>query len=337
MTELLNTDSKLVRPGELYKILPNGQWEFFVDSSALREFLDCEAKFELRYIQRIMTRGREFKMDIGSWWSGTLELYYNALRAGSLSKTDVVDFASHVWDNRKMEELKIDSPKSYEDFGGKAGGVAMALEYYEWASPLDAARWRIISVEEGSGRLRELLVGETPHVKAYYIVKPDLFVVEDGVLTPIDHKTKDFINLRLIHDYKPHLQTLGYVFAGQELARSLNLDVQCDRTTINVAARKVPKTKDSIKPRFMRFPVQYSVDQITAWRTRVVRACERLRYCIENNIFAWNDNSCHKYAGCSYRPIHSQPEGSWPIVISSSFVKGPIWTPYLTDGEREED
>jgi len=332
----MGTIPKLVKPGELYKILPNGQWEFFVDSSALREFLDCEAKFELRYIQCIRSRGREFKTEIGSWWSATLELYYNAFRSGSLTRSDVVDFASHTWDDKNMDELQVDVPKSFADFGGKMGAVAMALEYHEWATPLDTARWKVISVEEGSGRLRELLVGETPHVKAYYIVKPDLFVVEDGVLTPIDHKTKDFINPRLIHDYKPHLQTLGYVFAGQELARSLGLDVQCDRTTINVAARKVPKTKETNKPRFMRFPVQYSVDQITSWRTRVVRACERIRYCIENNIFAWNDNSCHKYSGCQYRPIHSQPEGSWPVIIQSSFVKGEPWVPYLTDGEEED-
>lgn len=325
--------NELIKPGQLYEVLPDGSWNFFFDSSMIRTFLECEQMFKYRYIDRIGLKGRNFKMTIGSWWSSTMELYYNAHRAGNVTLVDVVEFAAHTWDELQMDELGKDQPASLQEFGGKNGAVVMATEYFQWARPLDLARWEIISVEEGTGRKRELLITDgRGDVRVYYIVKPDLFVIEDGVLTPVDHKTKDYINPKMIHSYKPHHQMLSYINAAQELANQLGLKTTVDRCTINVAARKTKKNDSAA--RFQRIPVQYSQAQIEEWRHRVIEAARRLRYCIEHNVWAWNDNACHVYSGCTYRPIDSQPPGARAAIVKSSFVEVPIWTPYLTEEEQ---
>lgn len=328
--------SNLIKAGQLYEILPDGSWNFFLDSSMLRQFLECEQSFKYKYVDHIRLKGGpNFKMAVGSWWSSFMELYYNAHRAGTnLKLVDVIEYAAHAWDELNMDALGAEYPASLQEFGGKNGAVVMATEYFQWARPLDLARWTVVSVEEGSGRLRELLITDgRGDVRVYYIVKPDLFVIEDGVLTPVDHKTKDFINPKMIHSYKPHHQMLSYINAAQELASQLGLKTTVDRCTINVAARKVKKNGDSA--RFQRIPVQYSQSQIEEWRHRVLEAARRLRYCIYNNVWGWNDNACHVYAGCMYRPIDSQPPASRQVIINSSFVKGSPWTPYKT--EEEED
>src|SRR5260370_1206636 len=80
----------------------------------------------------------------------------------------------------------------------------------------DENHWKVLSVEEGAGRKKELLVGETSSVRVYYITLPDLFVLVDKTnLVPVDHKTKDYIDPRLQHQFNPHLQTCGYIWAAR--------------------------------------------------------------------------------------------------------------------------
>jgi hypothetical protein len=332
----MTTTSKLVKPGTLYEVGPDGRWNFFFDSSMIRNFTDCEAYFELKHVRNIGTRGRAWKRDVGSWWSATLELYYNAMRAGDLTLSKAIEFALHAWEELNMDEFAVSHPSSYADFGGRKGAAVMIGEYFQWAAPLDSTYWKVVSVEEGAGRLREVNVGENRQVTVYYIVKPDLFVLEQDVLVPVDHKTKDYIKPRLIHDYKPHQQTQGYIVAAQELANALGIKTTVDRCLLNVAARNQPGPRAKQQERFARYPVYYSQYELAEWRKRTVATATRLRYCIENDEWLWNDSACHKYSGCVYRPIHSAAPNSRELVIKASYVQLEPWTPYKTDDEEGE-
>lgn len=337
-TTLVSATQKPVTPGQLYEIQPDGRWAFFFDSSTLRDFTNCEMLFYEKHVRNIRPRGqRKPKTDLGSWWSRTMELYYNALRVDDLTLQNVIEFALHSWDEMKMEEIKVAYPKSYADFGGMQGAVLMATQYYENYVNVDARDWKIVSVEEGAGRLREVMVGEDEQVLVYYIVKPDLFVIENGkFLCAVDHKTKDIIKSDLIHTFKPHQQLMGYLVAGQQLATQLRMDVTVDRSIINVAARDEPGPRSKNQNRFMRIPVTYTQDQLQQWRVRTVESARRMRYCFERNFFQWNTDACHKYGGCEFRPLHSQDRNAWPISINANYDKVAPWVPYKTQQEEGE-
>jgi hypothetical protein len=326
----------IVKPGTLYEINKrDGKWDVFVDASMLTTFLDCEQKFQYKYRDNLRVKGAvNFKMELGSWWSRTMEMYYNAFRQGDLSKEEVSHYALQAWVDRKMDDFEPAVPKSFSEFGGKGGAVLMALRYYDETHAYDEAHWQVLSVEEGAGRKRELLVGESDKVRVYYITLPDLFVLVDKTnLVPVDHKTKDFIDTRLQHQFNPHLQTCGYIWAARCFATQLGMQVTTNSCIINVAARDEPGPRSKNDQRFKRIPVHYNPSQLDAWAARVLNAGERLRQCIERNEWQWNGESCHKYAGCEYRPIDAAPPDARLQVIKSAYEERERWVPYIADDE----
>lgn len=325
----------LVKPGQLYEVLPDGRWAFFFDSSTLRTFTECEQMFFYRYVKNYGVRGRAFKTEIGSWWSHTLELYYKSFQAGDLTVDKAADFALHVWAEKQMPALRARYPKSYADFGGENGAIVMVVQYYAKMNPVDERHWKVVAAEEGAGRLRELKVGEDDKVVVYYIVKPDLFVIEDDkYLMPVDHKTKDYIWPKLIHTFKPHQQLMGYIVAGQQLAHEVGLShLVVNRCAVNVAARREPGPKAKERDRFTRYPVQYSASQLHEWRVRTIEAARRMRDCFERHAWQWNDSACHKFGGCNYRVLDAQPPEAREQIVKATFDIGEIWTPYKTDEE----
>jgi hypothetical protein len=327
----------IVQPGQLYEIAPDGKWCMFFDASMLKTFLDCEQMFEYKYIKHLRLRGAvNWKSELGSWWSSTMQYYYNAFRQGDLNKELVAEVALQAWSDRKMSLFEPAVPKSYADFGGEAAAVLMALRYYDETHVYDESHWQVLAVEEGAGRKRELLVGETTKVRVYYITLPDLFVLVDKVaLAPVDHKSKDYIDTRLQHAFKPHLQTCGYIWAARFFAAQLGLNVVTNHCVINVAARNEPGPKSKNDQRFKRIPVHYSPEQLDHWALRVLKAGERMRECIETNFFQWNDESCHKYSGCTYRPIDAAPSDARLQVIKSSYAEKEPWVQYTPDEEED--
>lgn len=325
----------VVKPGQLYEVGPDGVWNFFFDASMLKTFLDCEQMFKYKYINHLRQKGQvNWKSELGSWWSLTMQYYYNAFRNGDLTKTLVPELALQAWADRKMNSFEIHVPKSYADFGGHSAAVLMALRYYEETSDYDNNHWRVLSVEEGAGRKRELLVGSSATVRVYYITLPDLVViVDERNLCPIDHKTKDYIDTRLQHQFKPHLQTCGYIWTARYFAKQAQLDLTVNSCIINAAARNEPGPRSKNDQRFKRIPVHYNPEQLDAWALRILKAAERLRVCIETDFWQWNDESCHKFSGCDYRPIDSAPADARLQVIQASYSPREPWVQYTPDSE----
>lgn len=329
----------VIKPGEIYQIQPDGRWDIFVDHHMIAGFGKCEAQFELRHIQHLRTKGFvSFKTFLGQWWSQAMELYYKALRADpdNLTRLLAIDLAAEAWKDCGIDAAEKQYPSSYEKFGGSAGYVGMMNQYYDFSYQYDRQFWKLIGVEQGFGRHREVMVAENNKVRVFYTGKPDLMIIENGRVIPVDHKTKDAIDVSLSAQFKPHAQTAGYIVAGQILADKLGL--QCpklDRVLINVAARNeptdAPRNGKPKRPRYLRIPVSYSQQEIDHWRTQILLKATRLRHCIETNEWIWNDSQCHIYGGCEYRDIHNKPEGSWPIVIQSNYIKTDPWVNYETE------
>ena len=327
----------VVKPGQLFEAAPDGKFNMFFDASMLSTFLDCPQKFEYKYVQHLRLKGAvNWKAELGSWWSSTMQYYYNAFRQGDLTKELVADLALQAWTERKMSDMAALVPKSYAEFGGEAAAVLMALRYFDETHNYDANHWTVLSVEEGAGRKRELLVGETSKARVYYITLPDLFVLVDKRdLCPVDHKTKDYIDPRLQHAFKPHLQTCGYIWAARFFARQQGLEVTTNSCIINAAARNEPGPKSKNNQRFKRIPIHYNPEELDSWANRILKAGEAMRECIEIGFWQWNGESCHKYTGCEYRPIDAAPSDARLQVMKSSYVEKEPWVQYQPDTEED--
>lgn len=358
------TTTPKTEPYQLWKVLPDGRWEFLFDSHTVADFSKCEQYFDYRHLQHLRSRGRGgAAMNIGSWWSRCMEYLYSHLKNaqdkielapltdhhlnevyGPPTMADALKYAAAAWSELNMDELEKTSPKAWKTFKGRDGAIVMTSRYYETTFQHDVYNWRIIAVEYGFGLRHEVLVGENDQVVVYYMGKPDLVVLSKGddQLMPVDHKTTDYIKGDTQKKYKPHPQTVGYIYAVNTLAKTLGIERKlCDRCCINVGARNEPTDKPRDggppKPRFTRVYPCYNPQEVEEWRQALVAKASAMRSAIEGEFFFRNESACHLYAGCEFRGICAVPLASRNIIIKANYDEAEPWVPYSISSDEDEE
>ncbi len=331
-----------IKPGEFYKIRPDGRWEIYSDASMMGTFGVCEAMFYESYVQCLAPKGdRPFARDLGSWWSSVCEHIYTAdFNSKRLDSKEIVDMSMKVWNELQMDELEKYHPRSFKEFGGRYGALQMIAEYAQRQLPIDYQTWKIVAAEASFGRNREVQIGETDKIILYWMGQPDLFVLSGERLFPVDHKSIAYIDANTSRKYKPNIQIPGYVVAGQTLAKSLGYEISVDRAIINCVARsdRTDKSGDSKHPRFKRIPVTYTPSELEEWKRRRLLQAERVRHCFEFNEWLWNENTCSNFYNkpCPFQNIHEKPPDVRSVVIGADYVKREFWIPGRSKNETEE-
>jgi PD-(D/E)XK nuclease superfamily protein len=336
------------KPHSFYQILPDGRIEFYIDASMMKDFSHCESYFHLKHVQRKKLKSANrgimpFPMAIGSWWSQVMESFYNVMRdGGEITQQDITDLAMRAWVLCKIDDSAIASPKDFESFGDIAGAVLMLNEYYRSQYIIDKQSWKIVGVEEGFGLKKEIKLGETRQCVVYWVGKPDLVVVENGRLTPVDHKTVSRIDGRTISRYKPSSQMPGYVFACEELAKQLGFEVRVDRCVVNICSRSRPSDNPrngKPKPRFIRAYPNFSREELTEWRNQMVSKCDRLATCIKTGVWNWNETQCHNFymRPCDFLKLHSSTPSARDVIMLADFEEARPWKPYEPEGKVEDE
>jgi hypothetical protein len=336
------------QPFQFYKILPDGRFEFFVDASLLKSFSLCEAYFHLKHIKNLRPKSlavtKPFAMAVGSWWSDVMEQFYNAIRDGrALDRMAIEGIALSAWASNGLEACAAMEPDRFEKFGNLAGAVLMLKEYYDSQYLIDVQNWKIISVEQGFGLKKEVLLGETRSSVVYWIGKPDLVVVENNSrLTPVDHKTVTRIDGMTTSRYKPSTQMPGYAYACEIIAKQIGLDVRVDRVIINICAREKPSDNPrggkAKKPRFIRAYPNFTREEIAEWKRQVIMKCDRLAHCLRTNEWAWSETTCHSMymRPCEFLKMHSITPSARDTVLLADFQESQPWVPYQTAKEIDE-
>lgn len=345
---------KLEKTFSFYRILPDGKYEFFVDASLLKSFAQCEAYFYLKHVKNLRPKGlaitKPFPTAIGSWWSDVMESFYNALRdkreltCASIQNptdNDIAQIALQAWANNKLDDCAAAEPDKFVSFGDLAGAVLMLNDYYNSQYLIDRHNWKIIGVEEGFGLKKEVFVGETSRVVVYWVGKPDLVVVENDRLTPVDHKTVSRIDGYTTSRYKPSTQMPGYVYSCEVIAKSLGFSVRVDRCVVNICSRSRPTEKPrsgNKRPRFIRAYPNFNREEINEWRKDVVNKCERIRHCLMTGEWNWSETTCHNMymRQCDFIKLHSSPPSARDIITLADFAEGKPWVPYQV-AKSEED
>jgi hypothetical protein len=346
MTASTPTLETPLKPHSFYQILPDGRLAFYVDASMIKDFSHCESYFYLKHMLRKRLKSSQqgimpFPMAIGSWWSGVMEQFYNFMRAGKdITKDDVQAFALISWAECKIDESATASPDAFKSFGDLSGAVLMLQEYYTNQYLVDRQNWKVIGVEEGFGLKKEIKLGETRSCVVYWVGKPDLVVVENSRLTPVDHKTVSRIDGYTISRYKPSSQMPGYVYSCEELATQLGYSVRVDRCVINICSRSRPSDNPRSgkpKPRFIRAYPNFSREELSEWKQQVIARCERLATCIKTNTWLWNETQCDNFymRPCDYKKLHSSTPSARDIIMLADFEEGRAWKPYEPEKGEE--
>jgi hypothetical protein len=331
-----------------YEILPDGRMAFYIDATLVKDFNICEQRFFYRHIRNLRSKrlgGKEvkpFSMAIGGWWSDCMEEMYNQLGSNiALSAAQIQQIALVAWAANDIDESAKAQPDQFDKFGDLAGGVLMLQQYYDSQYAIDRSTWKVLGTETGFGYKNEVLIGETNKVVVWWVGKPDLLVIEGDRLLPVDHKTVTKIDGRTISKYKPGPQMPGYCFAVETIAKSIGVERRVDRCVVNICAREKPSDKPrdgKRKPRFVRALPQYTKEEITEFRTQMLRVGERLRHCLMTQDWLWRDSACHNIymRPCEYLQVCSNTPMSRDIVLASSFEYSPPWRPY-THEKKEGD
>lgn len=331
-----------IKPGEIYSIRPDGRWNIYLDASMASAFGICPQYFYYSYVRNIQPKGdRPFARDLGSWWSSIMEEIYNAQFKGIfLEPMSLVNIATAKWVELRMDELEPLHPKMWKEFGGRYGALTMIAEYGARQLPIDYKTWKIIAAEASFGRNREVMIGETDKIVLYWMGQPDLFVIFNDRIMPVDHKSLSTIDNFTSRKYKPHIQIPGYIIAGQVLLKSLGYELPCDRAIINAVARKDTTTKDGEdikKPRFKRFTVSYTEAELDEWKKLRLRQAELIRESFERNLWLRNENSCSYMWGksCAYQNVDEKPPETREVVIKADYIVRPAWIPGKSKTEKE--
>jgi len=331
-----------IKPGQFFKIRDDGKWEIYLDATMAGTFGVCEMMYREAFLERLVPKGdHPFARDLGSWWSAVMEQIYNAeFNQKRLDSKQIVDLSMKVWNELQLDELEKYHPRSFKEFGGRYGALTMIAEYATRQLPIDYQTWKIIAAEAHFGRNKEVCIGETDKIILYWMGQPDLFVLSNERIFPVDHKSIAYIDANITKKYKPHIQIPGYIIAGQIIAKQLGYDLPVDRAIINCVARtdRTSKSGESKYPRFKRISVSYSPSELDEWRSRRLRQAERLRHCFEYNDWAWNEYACSNIWNkpCQYQNIHEKPPEVRPVVIKADYIQRDFWIPGHRKSENGE-
>lgn len=334
-----------VKEHRFFERSSDGHYTFFVDATLLKNFSHCESYFELHHVQNLRPKGfatsKPFPMAIGAWWSDVMESFYNALRDKKDITNDMIQqFTLEAWVKNDLDLCQAANPEKFDQFGDLPGAVLMLQDYYQSQYLIDKQNWKIVGVEEGFGLKKEVFIGQSKRVTIYWVGKPDLVVVENDRLTPVDHKTVSRIDGSTTSRYKPSTQMPGYVHSCEVIAKQLGYDVRVDRCVVNICSRSRPAEnprKGSKRPRFVRAYPNFNREEIEEWKRQILIKCERIAHCLETGEWGWSETSCHNFymRSCDYLKLHSSPLSARSIILEADFIAAKPWVPYQPQNEED--
>lgn len=163
----------------------------------------------------------------------------------------------------------------------------------------------------------------------------DLITNSNGASRITDHKTSSIDGESFIQSFILSSQTIGYVWAAQQLYPTLNVSGFC----LNCIRLKKPTGSVGLMERgprggppaldFFRAYFDYSSERVEKWRTDTVLMIEDFLHSVSRNAFPLNDSACfNKFGKCQYHDVCTidDPRVRERLLQSDSF-KAVTWNP----------
>lgn len=293
-----------------------------IDSSMLKDFVDCPSKFYLRHVLGLKKKGikifDEQRYGFGTAWHKMLEVYYTT-RTNENEQAAKVAALSTLQNWPKSLRPEVDKKKR-----SKERIIKMFFEYLEtWAE--QDKNYEFIRQEQ------------------FFDVLIDGYLRWMGRIDGIRYNIKR--KKKLVWDYKTATTMGGHYFDGHEIGfqfpgyviSASEMDTEyIDEITVDVLYVLVASHQ------FFRRNFHYSSARLEEWKRNVIMWLDQIRELLEKHLYEpemWrkNWNECTRYGLCQFFDIHSlAPTGNTRLNVLENDYIVDRWDPSgSTDDETD--
>lgn len=314
-----------------------------VDNHLLSTHRACPQHFIHAHVEGYKAKGiaqgqsqRNWFLEFGILLHSMLEEYYIRFRD---PKFDPITWAGErglaIW---KENDMNVHADhKEYKLIGGVHGFIALLVQYATvFSAQNELLRVLGTEISFGSGLEVPLLneADENSDYEYYLSGRMDVIVDDGYFICPMDHKTMGTFRgdpaLRFINDEGP----TGYIFAlrtvlPQFISEGEILKRDCSKILMNLIC-KAPLPNPS--ERFRRLPLRKTVEQLEAYRQRMITSCGRLLADITSYAEGWavtrNTHECQNWMHlqCQFFDVcRQQSHEAELITLNNAFLKTPLW------------
>lgn len=262
-----------------------------IDSSMLKDFMDCPSKFYLRHVlglrPKILSPKIQAKFDWGTCWHDVLFHYYRA-DADPVTALEALERSYPVYITPETDRYKRSKDRMIQQF----------FEYHE--------RWQKRADEFEILRHEQYFDVYSDKVDLRWCGRIDSLrrVVRNDKIRVWDYKTSSAMGPTYFDQHELGFQFPGYVWAAQQMFTD-----EVKEITVDVMYT-ISKSHDF----FMR-TFRYDEIRTAEWISNVKMILDRMGHLLENHLWEpskWekNWNECTRYGYCQFFPTHAlNPRG----------------------------
>lgn len=317
---VVNQEGKeLLESYGLYPQIPDA-----MDSSRLKDFVDCPSQFYLRHIlglrPKILTPDYTGKFDWGTCWHFVLEAYHRdsddpsqgdiEKALATLEETYPEYLTPDIDKYNRSKERMIKQLFAYHEKFQSANAEYEILrheQFFDYYSEEDDLRWcgRIDSIRRK---------------------------IRGGTIRVWDYKTSSAMGSNYFPQHELGFQFPGYVWAANQMFTDEVLDITIDvMYTISRSFEFFRRTF-----RYDQYKRAEFVQNVKYWIKQIHYLCANHLY----EPWAWgqNRNECTRYGKCLFFPVHDiHPKGETRLRILSNDYVSDRWEPSDVTFEGEDE
>jgi hypothetical protein len=271
----------------------NPQRPVAIDSSMLKDFVDCPSMFYLRHVlglrRRIRSAGDVAKFDWGTCWHGAQEEYWKTRIAGA--DDHEARLVALPWINLNFPKgIRPDTDKHKRS---KERMFKIFLEYLDtYVAQIDM-EYETIRTEQFFDIFNEEFglrwCGRLDKIR----VK-----IRGGRVTVWDYKTTSAMSDSYFEGHEHGFQLPGYVWGASHLLTEPVQEVKLDVVYTLTASHK-----------FFQRTFRYSPHRLSEWVSNVKRIADQIEELLAKHLYepeAWvkNWNECTRYGRCTFSDVH---------------------------------
>jgi RecB family exonuclease len=286
-----------------------------IDSSMLRDFMDCPSMFYLRHVlglkKKYRTKQEDAKFDWGTAWHGLQEAYW----AAAIRDLDNPGILALTWLNQNFPD-SVD-PATDKHGRSKERMVKMFFEYLENKVPEINDQYETLRLEQFFDVFNEELgfrwAGRIDKIRKNR---------RNGKIVIWDYKTASAMGPNYFDALEHGFQFPGYVWGANEIFTEPVEEIVADVLYTLKASHQ-----------FFRRTFRYTPQEQAEWLTNTRSIVNRMRFMLDNYLDQpekWEQNrqECTRYGACQFTDIHFvAPIGDTRLRILENDYTEDRWDP----------
>lgn len=286
-----------------------------IDSSMLKDFVDCPSMFYLRHVLGLRRKrqrpGAGSTLDWGTCWHGLQEVYWKTKSQEEAIKWLAANFPDSV------------RPDTDKQGRSRERMFKMFFEYIATIAPKIEDEYETLRTEQFFDIFNEQLgirwAGRMDKIRLRR---------KTGQLVVWDYKTSSAMGQFYFESHEHGFQLPGYVWAAGQMGTGQVKDVVLD-------VLYTLKTKHE----FFQKPFRYETPKLIEWTSNVKRILDQIHYLLAHHLEnpdAWvkNWNECTRYSMCQFSDVHfTLPSGDTRLRILEEDYVEDRWDPLAHDAE----